>query len=428
MSASAPTVAGGNKSLAGLQRLGRSLMLPIATLPAAGLLLRLGQSDLLGSFKNDFMQKVAAVFAAAGGGLFNYLPLLFAVGIAIGFARKGDGSTAVAAVVGFVVFTQVIQVFAPVVAKKVGDAPAAPGSWPYGVLAGIIVGIVSALLWQRFYRIKLPPYLAFFGGRRFVPIINSLVLLVLGVIFGLLYPIFNAGLTSFGNLIAGNPVVGGGIYGVVNRLLIPFGLHNVVNSVVWFLTGHFTDPATGKDVTGDLNRFFVHDPTAGSFMTGFFPIFMFALPAAALAIWRTAKPSQRKVVGGIMISAALTAFLTGVTEPIEFSFMFVAWPLYIIHAVLTGTSLAIVNLLGIHDGFSFSAGAIDFVLNWGIAQKPWLLLIIGVIYGIIYYFVFTFVITRWNLRTPGREDDADEQLDGGTAITETTPRSRESSN
>jgi PTS system N-acetylglucosamine-specific IIC component len=345
----------------------------------------------------------------------------------MGFARPGHGSTAVAAVVGFVVFTQVIQVFAPVTAKKAGDAMTPPGSWPYGVLAGIIVGIVSALLWQRFYRIKLPPYLAFFGGRRFVPIINSLVLLVLGVIFGLLYPVFNAGLTSFGNLIAGNPVVGGGIYGVVNRLLIPFGLHNVVNSVVWFLTGHFTDPATGKDVTGDLNRFFVHDPSAGGFMTGFFPIFMFALPAAALAIWRTAKPSQRKVVGGIMISAALTAFLTGVTEPIEFSFMFVAWPLYVIHAVLTGTSLAIVNLLGIHDGFSFSAGAIDFVLNWGIAQKPWLLLIIGVIYGVIYYFVFSFVITKWNLRTPGREDDADEQLDGGTSVAETTPRSRQSS-
>ncbi|QUQ66801.1 PTS transporter subunit EIIC [Kutzneria sp. CA-103260] len=425
MSASAPTVAGGNKGLAGLQRLGRSLMLPIATLPAAGLLLRLGQDDLLGSFKNDFMQNVAKVFVAAGGGLLNYLPLLFAVGIAIGFARKGDGSTAVAAVVGFVVFTQVVQVFAPVVAKKVGDAPTPPGGWPYGVLAGIVVGLVSAYMWQRFYRIKLPPYLAFFGGRRFVPIINSLVMIVLGVIFGLLYPIFNTGLTAFGNLLSNNPVVGGGIYGVVNRLLIPFGLHNVINSVVWFLSGHFTG-ADGKDYTGDLTRFLHHDPTAGAYMTGFFPIFMFALPAAALAIWRTAKPSQRKVVGGIMISAALTAFLTGVTEPIEFSFMFVAWPLYVIHAILTGTSLAVVNLLGIHDGFNFSAGAIDFVLNWGIAQKPLLLLLVGVIYGVIYYLVFSFVIKRWNLRTPGREDDADEQLEGGDAVTETAPRSRQS--
>ncbi|HEY0500704.1 MAG TPA: PTS transporter subunit EIIC [Kutzneria sp.] len=425
MSASAPTVAGGNKGLAGLQRLGRSLMLPIATLPAAGLLLRLGQDDLLGSFKNDFMQKVAAIFAAAGGGLFNYLPLLFAVGIAIGFARKGDGSTAVAAVVGFVVFTQVIQVFAPVVAKKVGDAPTPPGGWPYGVLAGIVVGIVSALMWQRFYRTKLPPYLAFFGGRRFVPIINSLVMIVLGIIFGLLYPIFNAGLTAFGNFVSNNPVVGGGIYGVVNRLLIPFGLHNVINSVVWFLTGHFTG-ADGKEVTGDLTRFFAHDPTAGGYMTGFFPIFMFALPAAALAIWQTAKPSQKKIVGGIMISAALTAFLTGITEPIEFSFMFVAWPLYIIHAVLTGTSLALVNALGIHDGFSFSAGGIDFVLNWGIATKPEWLLVIGVIYGVIYYFVFRFVIIKWNLRTPGREDDADEQVAEGGSVPETSSRHQSS--
>jgi PTS system N-acetylglucosamine-specific IIC component len=425
MSASAPTVAGGNKGLAGLQRLGRSLMLPIATLPAAGLLLRLGQDDLLGSFKNDFMQKVAAIFAAAGGGLFNYLPLLFAVGIAIGFARKGDGSTAVAAVVGFVVFTQVIQVFAPVVAKKVGDAPTPPGGWPYGVLAGIVVGIVSALMWQRFYRTKLPPYLAFFGGRRFVPIINSLVMIVLGIIFGLLYPIFNAGLTAFGNFVSNNPVVGGGIYGVVNRLLIPFGLHNVINSVVWFLTGHFTG-ADGKEVTGDLTRFFAHDPTAGGYMTGFFPIFMFALPAAALAIWQTAKPSQKKIVGGIMISAALTAFLTGITEPIEFSFMFVAWPLYIIHAVLTGTSLALVNALGIHDGFSFSAGGIDFVLNWGIATKREWLLVIGVIYGVIYYFVFRFVIIKWNLRTPGREDDADEQVAEGGSVPETSSRHQSS--
>ncbi|AHH96089.1 PTS transporter subunit EIIC [Kutzneria viridogrisea] len=417
MSASAPTVAGSNKGLAGLQRLGRSLMLPIATLPAAGLLLRLGQDDLLGSFKNPFMQKVAGVLAAAGGGLFNWLPLLFAVGIAVGFARKGDGSTAVAAAVGFVVFTQVIQVFAPVEAKKVGDAPIPPGSWPYGVLAGIVVGIVSALLWQRFYRTKLPPYLAFFGGRRFVPIINSVVLMVLGVIFGLLYPIFNAGLTAFGNFVSNNPVVGGGIYGVVNRLLVPFGLHNVINSVVWFLSGHFTG-ADGKDYTGDLTRFFHGDTTAGSYMTGFFPIFMFALPAAALAIWRNARPSQRKVVGGIMISAALTSFLTGITEPIEFSFMFVAWPLYLIHAVLTGSSHALTNALGIHDGFSFSAGAIDYLLNFGIAQKPLLLLLVGVIYGAIYYFVFSFVIKKWNMRTPGREEEGEEQLDGDVAVIE----------
>jgi PTS system N-acetylglucosamine-specific IIC component len=407
MSASAPQAAGGttNRGLAGLQRIGRSLMLPIATLPAAGLLLRLGQDDLLGRF--DATKKVAAVLAAAGGGLFGYLPLLFAVGVAIGFARRADGSTALAAVVGFVVFSKVVQVFAPVkldpakVAKSPNlfDVAPDPKSWPYGVLAGIMVGIVTALLWQRFYRIKLPPYLAFFGGRRFVPILTAAVMVVLGVIFGLVYPLFDKLLTAFGNAVTANAVIGGGVYGMVNRLLIPFGLHNVINSVVWFVFGSY------NGASGDLDRFFQHDPSAGTFMTGFFPIFMFALPAAALAIWQSAKPSQRPVVGGIMLSAALTAFLTGVTEPIEFSFMFVAWPLYLIHAVLTGTSLAICNALGIHDGFTFSAGGIDYLLNFGIAQKPLLLLLIGVIYGVIYYVVFRWVIAKWNLRTPGREED-----------------------
>jgi PTS system N-acetylglucosamine-specific IIC component len=417
MSASAPPVAGNaNKGLAGLQRLGRSLMLPIATLPAAGLLLRLGQDDLLGRF--DALKKVAAVLAAAGGGLFGYLPLLFAVGVAIGFARRADGSTALAAVVGFVVFSKVVQVFSPIsldpakVAKSphLFDVAPDPQRWPYGVLAGILVGIITAVLWQRFYRIKLPPYLAFFGGRRFVPIVTAVVMVILGVIFGLLYPVVDKGLTAFGDFVTSNAIVGGGLYGVANRLLIPFGLHNVINSVVWFVVGTYNGTA------GDLNRFFAHDPSAGAFMTGFFPIFMFGLPAAALAIWQTAKPAQRKVVGGIMLSAALTAFLTGVTEPIEFAFMFVAWPLYLIHAVLTGTSLAICNALGIHDGFNFSAGGIDYLLNFGIAQKPLLLLLIGLVYGVIYYVVFRWVIVRWNLRTPGREEDeAQAEVDPSAA-------------
>ncbi|HWC82469.1 MAG TPA: PTS transporter subunit EIIC [Pseudonocardiaceae bacterium] len=389
-----------NRGLAGLQRIGRSLMLPIATLPAAGLLLRLGQSDMLGRWHAT--AKIADVLAAAGGAVFNFLPLIFAVGVAIGFARRADGSTALAAVVGYVVFSQVIQVFAPLTSLEGFGATwyGNPSKWPYGVLAGIVVGILTGMLWQRFHRIKLPPYLAFFGGRRFVPIVTALTMTILGVIFGLLFPIFNRGLTNFGNFVTHNAVIGGGVYGIVNRLLLPFGLHNVVNSVVWFIFG------TYHGQSGDINRFIVaHDPSAGTFMTGFFPIFMFALPAAALAIWRTAKPSQKKVVGGIMLSAALTAFLTGVTEPIEFSFMFVAWPLYIVHAVLTGSSLALVNWLGIHDGFNFSAGAIDYVLNYGIATKPLLLIPIGLVYAVIYYFVFTWVIKRWNLRTPGREED-----------------------
>ena len=237
-----------------------------------------------------------------------------------------------------------------------------------------------------------------------MPILTSLTSLVVGVIMALLYSVFNAGLSWVGEIAAGNAVLGGGLYGFANRMLIPVGLHHVLNSVVWFLVGDFND-ASGQLVRGDLNRFFAGDPTAGVFMTGFFPIMMFGLPAAAFAIWRHAKPSQRKIVGGIMLSTGLTAFLTGITEPLEYAFMFVAWPLYIVHAVLTGTSHALVNALGIHDGFTFSAGLIDFVLNFSKAQNAWMLIPIGLGYAAIYYFLFSFVIKRWNLRTPGREDD-----------------------
>ncbi|GAA5166785.1 PTS transporter subunit EIIC [Amycolatopsis dongchuanensis] len=377
-------------------------MLPIATLPAAGLLSRLGQDDLLGRW--DATKKVAAVLAAAGGGLFDWLPLLFAVGIAVGFARRGDGSTGVAAVVGFVVFNKVVQVFAPI-SDLEGFKEGwylQPIKWPYSVLGGVIVGLVTAVLWQRFHRIKLPPYLAFFGGRRFVPIINSLALLVLGVIFGLIFPAVDNVIQHLGNAVTGDAVIGGGIYGLVNRLLLPIGLHQLINVPVWFIFKG-----------GDINNFFAGDPHAGAFTTGFFPIFMFALPAAALAIWHTARPEQRKVAGGIMISAALTSFLTGVTEPIEFAFMFVAWPLYLIHAVLTGVSLAICNALDIHLGFSFSAGAIDYLLNFSApaANRAWLLIPIGLVYAVIYYFVFRWVITKWNLRTPGREEEGAELND-----------------
>lgn len=406
------------KKLAGLQRFGRSLMLPIATLPAAGLLLRLGQDDMLGRWQAT--EDVAKVLAAAGGGLFDWLPLLFAVGIAVGFARKGDGSTGVAAVVGFVVFNKVVQVFAPIEELEGFDEGwyLAPIKWPYSVLSGVVVGLVTAVVWQRFYRVKLPPYLAFFGGRRFVPIVNSLVLVLLGVVFGLIFPVIDAGIHNLGELATSDAVIGGGIYGVLNRLLIPVGLHQLLNVPVWFVLDG-----------GDINNFFDGDPEAGAFMTGFFPIFMFALPAAALAIWQTARPSQKKVVGGIMISAALTAFLTGITEPIEFAFMYVAFPLYLIHAVLTGISLALVNALDIHLGFTFSAGSIDFLLNAGApaASQAWLLIPIGLVYAVIYYLLFRWVITKWNLRTPGREEDenggeaAESTADSGSSATNDNP-------
>ena len=385
-----------------LQRLGRTLMLPIAVLPAAGILLRLGQADLLGAIPG-FAQG-AAVISAAGNAVFQWLPLIFAVGIAIGWAKKADGSTALAAVVGYMVIDGVFKAMSPIVLADQLDPTGKPAVINYGVLAGIIVGLLSASLWQRFYRTKLPDFLGFFSGRRLVPILTSVTSLVVGVVMSLLYPIFNAALSWVGQAVAANAVVGGGVYGFANRMLIPAGLHHILNSVVWFLIGDFTGP-DGQLVRGDLNRFFAGDPGAGLFMTGFFPIMMFGLPAAAFAIWRHAKKSQRKIVGGIMLSTALTAFLTGITEPLEYSFMFVAFPLYVVHAVLTGTSLALVNALDIHHGFTFSAGLIDFVLNFGKAENAWLLIPIGLGYAVVYYFLFSFVIKRWNLRTPGREDD-----------------------
>ncbi|MCA4134924.1 PTS transporter subunit EIIC [Arthrobacter sp. M4] len=399
---SADTAKKTNPVFAVLQRLGRSLMLPIAVLPAAGLLLRLGQKDLLGAIPG--WEQAATVVEAAGNAVFGWLPLIFAVGIAIGWAKKADGSTALAAVVGYMVMDGVFKAMSPIVLAGQTDPAGKPALINYGVLAGIVVGLFSAALWQKFYRTKLPDFLGFFSGRRLVPILTSVTSLVVGVLMAFLYPIFNAGLSWIGNTVAANTVLGGGIYGFTNRMMIPAGLHHILNSVVWFLVGDYTD-ASGHVVRGDLNRFFAGDPTAGTFMTGFFPIMMFGLPAAALAIWRHAKPSQKKIVGGIMFSTALTAFVTGITEPLEYSFMFVAFPLYVIHAVLTGLSLALVNFLGIHTGFTFSAGLIDYVLNFGKAQNAWLLIPIGLVFAAAYYFIFSFVIKRWNIRTPGREDD-----------------------
>jgi len=392
----------GAGAFAVLQRLGRSLMLPIAVLPAAGLLLRLGQPDLLGGIPG--FETGGSVISAAGNAVFTWLPLIFAVGIAIGWAKKSDGSTALAAVVGYMVIDGVFEAMSPLVLAGETTATGDPAVIDYGVLGGIVMGLLSAMLWQRFYRTKLPEFLGFFSGRRLVPILTAGTGLVVGVVMSFVYPIFNAALTWVGTAVASNDVVGGGVYGVVNRLLIPTGLHHILNNIVWFLVGDYSG-ADGKVYRGDLTRFFQGDPSAGVFMTGFFPIFMFALPAAALAIWRHARPEKKKLIGGIMLSTALTAFLTGITEPLEFSFMFVAWPLYVVHAVLTGTSMMLVNALDIHTGFSFSAGLIDYVLNFSISQNSIWLIPIGLGYAVVYYVIFSFVIKRWNLKTPGREDD-----------------------
>lgn len=409
--ASPPAGADSRPGLGALQRLGRSLMLPIAALPVAALLLRLGQPDMLGAGDKGLalgarwpvLEPVADVLAAAGGTLFSHLGLLFAVGVAVGFARRSDGSTALAAVVGYLVFDEVTTAMSPYVLE-----PAASTSSQvidYGVFGGILVGIGSALLWQRYHRIKLPTYLAFFGGRRFVPILTANAALLLGVLLSFAYPLFDQALTHLGEWLVGNEITGAFVYGVVNRLMIPFGLHHIVNSVPWFVVGEY-ETAGGDVVRGDIARFLNGDPTAGAFMTGFFPIMMFALPAAALAIYHEAAPPKRKLVGGVMLSGALTSFLTGVTEPLEFAFMFVAWPLFLIHALFTGTALALVNALGIKDGFAFSAGAIDYAMNYTAATDPLLIVPVGLGYALLYYAVFRMVIRRFDLATPGREREA----------------------
>ncbi|WP_426310525.1 PTS transporter subunit EIIC [Cellulosimicrobium sp. E-16] len=400
----------GVPGFAQLQRVGRSLMLPIASLPAAALLLRLGQPDMLGAdgVAGTFawMQPVADVLGAAGNALFANLPIIFALGVAVGYAKKSDGTTGLAALIGYLVFKGVSDSLSPYVLGKPAEGDAQE-LINYGVLGGIVIGLTAALLYQKYYRIKLPPYLAFFGGRRFVPIITAGVSVLIAVVGALIYPAFDWLINDqIGGFVTGSTILGAFIFGTLNRLLVPIGLHHLLNSLPWFQFGEYTS-ADGTVAQGDIFRFLAGDPTAGTFLTGFFPIMMFALPAAALAIVHTAKPAQRKVVAGIMGSAALVSFVTGVTEPLEFAFVFVAYPLYVIHAVLTGTSLALVNALGIRDGFGFSAGAIDYLLNFRIAEMPLLLIPIGLGYAAIYYFLFRFVITRWNLRTPGREDDTD---------------------
>ena len=402
-----------------LQRLGRSLMLPIAALPVAALLLRLGQPDMLGAGDSGlalgarwpWLEPVADVLEAAGGSLFSHIGLLFAVGVAIGFARKSDGSTALAAVVGYVVFDAVTAAMAPYVLDDDLVNPAAvrtAESIDYGVLGGILVGLVAAVLWQRYHRIALPPYLAFFGGRRFVPIVTALAALLLAVAMSFAFPVFDAGLDRLGRWLVDNDVLGAGIYGFVNRLLIPFGLHHLLNSVPWFAVGSYE--VGGEVYRGDIARFLNGDPTAGAYMTGFFPIMMFALPAAALAIYHEATPGRRKLVGGVMLSAALTSFLTGVTEPLEFAFIFVAWPLFLVHAALTGTALALVNALGVKSGFAFSAGFIDYTLNFTAATQPLVLVPVGLGYAAVYYLLFRVLIRRFDLPTPGRERDEDEPV------------------
>ena len=406
----------------GLQKMGRSLQLPIAVLPAAGILNRLGQPDIHTSW--GFPTNLVKLFGGAGGALLDGslgLPLLFAVGVSIGMAKKADGSTALAAVTGFLVYYNILKTFAKCTAPAVlnnGVCVTGPTKGPFtavaastiqnpGVFGGIVIGLLSAFFWQRYHRVKLVDWLGFFNGRRLVPIIMAGVALLFAVLCLWIWPPIGRGLDSFASGITGLGAYGSGIFGIANRTLLVFGMHQFLNVFFWFQFGDFTKP-DGTVVHGDINRFLAGDPTAGQFTSGFFPIMMFALPAAALAIAHCAKPHRRKETMGLMISVALTSFVTGVTEPIEYSFLYIAPVLYGIHAVLTGVSMAVTWGLGVHDGFSFSAGLIDYGINWSLATKPWLIIPIGLVFAVIYYTVFRFVITKFNLKTPGREDDAEE--------------------
>ncbi|HEY7007067.1 MAG TPA: N-acetylglucosamine-specific PTS transporter subunit IIBC [Sphingomicrobium sp.] len=382
-----------------LQPLGRALMLPIAVLPIAGLLLRLGQPDLLN----------VSFIAAAGDAIFSHLGLLFGIGVAVGLARENHGAAGLAGAVCFFVLTEgakALLTVAPDATAGFTDQAArdlAIAAWKtkqldkLSVPAGILSGVAAGMLYNRFSDIKLPDYLAFFGGRRFVPIVAGAVGLGFAVIFGIGFPYLEAAIDQLSRWVVESGNFGLFAYGFLNRILIVTGLHHIINNIAWFIIGDF------HGTTGDLKRFFAGDPSAGAFMAGFFPIMMFGLPAACLAMYHTALPDRRKAVAGMLLSLALTSFLTGVTEPIEFSFMFLAPALYLVHALFTGVSMVVMNLLGVKLGFGFSAGLFDYVLGFGISTRPLLLVPVGVIYFAVYYFSFRWCIRRFDLKTPGRD-------------------------
>ncbi|MFF6998479.1 PTS transporter subunit EIIC [Streptomyces sp. NPDC008313] len=416
-SAAPPLRARWNTLFQGLQKMGRSLQLPIAVLPAAGILNRLGQPDVFGDQGLGWTD-VSKVMAGAGGALLDGslgLPMLFCVGVAIGMAKKSDGSTALAAVVGFLVYYTVLHEFPERCAdgsealEKIGCQAAdhSVTAFTYqnpGVFGGIVLGLLTAYLWQRFHRTRLVDWLGFFNGRRLVPIIMSFVAIAFAALCLWVWPPIGDALESFSDWLVSLGAWGAGVFGLTNRALLVIGLHQFLNVPIWFQFGSFTAP-DGDVVHGDINMFLAGDPNAGQFTSGFFPIMMFALPAAALAITHCAKPHRRKEVGGLMLSVALTSFVTGITEPIEYSFLFIAPLLYAVHAVLTGVSMAVTWGLGVHDGFSFSAGLIDYVINWNLATRPWAIIPIGLCFAAVYYVVFRFAITRFDLKTPGREPE-----------------------
>ena len=390
------------------QRLGRSIMLPVAVLPVAAILSGIGYW-IEGATGDENV--VSTFLSAAGGALLDNMALLFAIGISIGMAKRPDGTSALAGLVSWLTVTTLlspdtVSLFQGVSADAVDPA----FSNLENVFVGILCGLIGAFCYDRFKDTKLPDALSFFSGKRSVAIVTAGVSLVLALVLFLVWPLVYGGLVGFGEFIVTLGPVGAGIYGFLNRLLIPLGLHHALNSVFWFDVAGINDLNNFLDGTG------VYGVT-GQYMTGFFPVMMFGLPGAALAMYVTAKTARKRVVYGILLSSAVSSFFVGVTEPLEFSFMFLAPWLYVIHALFMGISLAVSAILPVRMGFGFSGGFIDLVLGWvnPMAENPWIILVMGVVWFFVYFFVFRFVILRFRLKTPGREDD-DPQADAPSGV------------
>lgn len=379
-----------------LQKIGKCMMLPVSVLPVAGILLGVGSANF-----SWLPEIVSQIMASSGNAIFANLPLLFAIGVAIGLTDN-DGVSALAGTVGFVVFLAAMGICAKLRGIEVTPIMGIP-SIETGVFGGIIVGLIAAAVFNRFYKIQLPSYLGFFAGKRSVPIITAFAVIIAGALLSFIWPPIGGAIKAFSNwAVHGQPALAFTIYGVVERALIPFGLHHVWNVPFFFQAGEFQDPASGQVVHGEIARFISGDPTAGN-MTGGYLFKMWGLPAAAIAMWRSARPENRAKVGGIMISGALTAFLTGITEPIEFAFLFVAPVLYGIHALLAGLAYCLCVLLGIKHGFTFSHGLIDYVVLFPKSHGALWLFVLGPVWAGLYYTVFKYAIRKFNLMTPGRE-------------------------
>ncbi|MGL5328448.1 MAG: N-acetylglucosamine-specific PTS transporter subunit IIBC [Peptostreptococcaceae bacterium] len=386
-----------------LQRIGKSLVLPIAALPIAGIMLRLGQTDVIEALGFlPFLENILPYFGAAGAAIFDNLAMLFALGVAVGLSDDQNGASALAGIVSYLTLTKVTEQY------WIMNLPEDVASTlNISFLGGILAGIIGGLCYNKFRKTKLPEFLAFFGGRRAVPIMAGLISVVVAIPLAMIWPSIQGGLSTASAGVAGMGAMGAALFAFFNRLLLPMGLHHVFNSFFWFQLGEF------NGVAGDLNRFFAGDPNAGHFMAGFFPIMMFGLPAVALAMYFAAKKEKRKAVAGMLLSLALTSFLTGVTEPIEFLFIFLSPALLVAHALLSAISMFITDSLGVLHGFTFSAGFIDYAINFGLATKPILIVLIGLGIGAAYFAIFYTLITKLNLPTPGREED--DLVDGNVS-------------